>query len=169
MTKNSNFAFSYRNSRIMMENQENEEFVNPIDADKIAENPATLPYAHSVGGAVIKPTEQGAIKAKALTAMQQQTDKQMQQLYQQMQTLAEQAKSIQSRVEISRYVYDAEIPFEPVIGHTYYLYLRENGRFFLSMIASYEWKRTMKFEYIAKVSLLADHTWEVLEESLKTY
>jgi hypothetical protein len=153
----------------MTENLENEEFVNPIDESKIAENPSTLPYAHTVGGVVIKPTEQGAIKAKALTAMQQQTDKQMQQLYQQMQTLAEQAKSIQSRVEVSRYVYDAEIPFEPVIGHTYCLYLRENGRFFLSMITAEEWGRSMKFEYIAKVSLLADHTWEVLEENIKSY
>ncbi|MCU0448199.1 MAG: DUF2452 domain-containing protein [Microscillaceae bacterium] len=153
----------------MIENQENEEFINPIDESKVAENPATLPYAHTVGGVVIKPTEQGAIKAKALTAMQQQTDKQMQQLYEQMQTLAEQAKSIQSRVEVSRYVYEAEIPFEPVIGHTYYLYLRENGRYFLSMIAAYEWGKSMKFTYIAKVSLLADHTWEVLEENVQSF
>ena len=27
-------------------------FVNPIDKDKVAENPGLLPYAHTAGGAV---------------------------------------------------------------------------------------------------------------------
>ena len=30
-----------------------EAFVNPIDKDKVAENPGLLPYAHTAGGAVI--------------------------------------------------------------------------------------------------------------------
>ena len=36
-----------------------EKWVNPIDPEKIAENPHLLPYAHSVGGAVIKPMDKG--------------------------------------------------------------------------------------------------------------
>ena len=31
-----------------------EAFVNPIDKDKVAENPGLLPYAHTAGGAVIR-------------------------------------------------------------------------------------------------------------------
>jgi hypothetical protein len=147
----------------------NEDFINPIDGKKIAQNPSLLPYAHTVGGAVIKPTEQGAIKGKALDAMAQQTDRQMQQLYDQMQVLATQAKKLQKRVEISKHIYEAEMPFEPVIGHKYCVYLRNNGRYFLSMVEPQQWGRSVigKFEFVAKGLLLADHTWEILEETIK--
>ncbi len=36
-------------------------FVNPIDPDKVAENPGLLPYAHTAGGAVIRPEDKGRI------------------------------------------------------------------------------------------------------------
>ena len=34
-------------------------FINPIDKTKVAENPGLLPYAHTAGGAVIRPNGQG--------------------------------------------------------------------------------------------------------------
>jgi len=136
--------------------------VNPIDAQKIAENPGLLPYAHNVGGFVIKPTEQGQIKGKAMLAMEQQVNNQLAQIYEQIQTLAAQAKGIQDRVEISKMIYEAEMSFEPNISQLYYLYRRKNGTFVLSMVASHEWGRTIPFEeYVAEARLLADHTWEV--------
>lgn len=150
------------------EDAENE-FQNPIDADKVTQNPSTLPYAHTVGGFVIKPTEQGQIKGKALAAMEQQTDKQRQQLFEQMKTLAEQAKAIDIRSEISRQIYEADIPFEPVIGHTYYIYRRKNGQYLLSLIAPNEWRKSMPFHYLAEVYLLADHTWEILNENIEEF
>ena len=64
-----------------------EEFINPIDKDKIAENPGLLPYAHTVGGSVIKPIDEGRVKGNALAAMEQQTDMQMAQLYKQMEQI----------------------------------------------------------------------------------
>ena len=148
---------------------QNDDFVNPIDADKVAENPSILPYAHTVGGFVIKPTEQGQIKGKALAAMEQQTDRQRQQLYEQMKTLAEQAKALDVRSEISRQIYDAEIPFEPVIGHTYYVYRRKSGQYLLSLIAPNEWGKSAPFQYLAEVYLLADHTWEILNENIEEF
>lgn len=167
-----NFYFGLNIYSFMQEDNNNNveqtsDFINPIDGKKIAQNPSLLPYAHTVGGAVIKPTEQGAIKGKALDAMAQQTDRQMQQLYDQMQTLATQAKKLQHRVEVSKNIYEADIPFEPVIGHIYCVYLREdNGRYFLSMVQPNEWGRSAqgKFQFMAKALLLADHTWEILEE-----
>ena len=153
----------------MSKDPKEEEFQNPIDKDKVAENPSTLPYAHTVGGAVIKPTEQGHIKAKALTAMEQQTDKQMAQLYDQMRVLTQQAEDLNKRAEISRQIYEAEMNFEPVIGHTYQVYLRSNGKLVLSMVTPEEWGENPPFEYMAKVSLLADHTWEVLEYNETVY
>jgi hypothetical protein len=155
----------------MSNQQENneQEFQNPIDADKVAANPSTLPYAHTVGGFVIKPTEQGQIKAKALAAMEQQTDKQRNQLYDQMRTLAEQAKALDIRAEVSRNIYEATIPFEPVIGHTYYVYRRENGEYLLSLISPPEWGKRKHFTFMAEVYLLADHTWEVLNENVQEF
>ncbi len=98
---------------------------NPIDKDKVAENPGLLPYAHTVGSAVIKPEDKGKIKGRAVVAMRQQTERQMSQLYKQMQLLADQANELKKRVEVSERIYSADIGFEPLIGHTYYLYDRQ--------------------------------------------
>lgn len=138
---------------------------NPIDKDKITENPSTLPYAHHIGGVVIKPVDVGRVKGRAMTAMVEQTNNQMDQIRQQIELLAQQAKAIQERVEISKEIYDAEMGFEPLIHHVYYLYEKDNGRFVLSMIGPGEWGRSKPFkQFRAKVKLLADHTWEVLED-----
>jgi hypothetical protein len=135
---------------------------NPIDKDKVAENPGLLPYAHTIGSAVIKPEDKGKIKGRAVAAMRQQTEKQMSQLYRQMQVLAEQAQEIKRRVEVSERIYSADMGFEPLVGHTYYLYERKDGTDLLSMIAPEEWGRSVSFKrFVAKVLLLADHTWEV--------
>ena len=75
---------------------------NPIDKDKVAENPGLLPYAHTVGGFEIKPIDKGRVKGNALSAMEEQTNVQMTQLYQQMETLVAQAEAIKERVEISQ-------------------------------------------------------------------
>ena len=43
--------------------------VNPIDLDKIAEQPHLLPYAHTLGGAIIRPIDKGRTKGVAMSAM----------------------------------------------------------------------------------------------------
>jgi len=133
-----------------------------IDRDKMAENPGLLPFAHTIGGAVIRPEDTGKIKGRAITAMRQQTDIQMTQIYKQMQVLAEQAQKIKERVIISERIYDAAVGFEPLISQTYYLYVRKNGVDVLSLVGPREWGRNFPFEkYLAKVTMLADHTWDV--------
>ena len=140
-----------------------EEFINPIDKDKVAENPHLLPYAHTVGGAVIKPVDEGAVKGKAVRAMEQQTDMQMDQIKQQIELLAEQAKTIQRRKEVSEMIYDASMSFEPLIGHVYHLYQKEDESTILSLVSPEEWGRSKTFRrFVATVRLLADHTWDVL-------
>lgn len=139
-------------------------FVNPIDKDKVAENPGLLPYAHTAGGAVIRPEDKGRIRGNAMTAMYDQTDRQMEQLRRQMETLVNQAKSLQERMEVSEIIYQADVPFQPVIHHIYHLYEREqDNTHLLSMIAPSEWGRRSPFRHLATVRLLGDHTWEVLE------
>lgn len=149
----------------MTQEKEEKEFVNPIDPEKITETPGTLPYAHTVGSAVIKPTKQGVIKGKSLEAMQQQTNMQLSQIREQIELLAKQAEKIKQRQELSQIVYDAKMSFKPEIGHTYHLYLNNEDRYVLSMIGPNEWGRKMSFkQFLNSVTLLADHTWEVAND-----
>jgi predicted transcriptional regulator len=141
-------------------------FVNPIDKDKIAENAHLLPYASSVGGPAIKPTDQGRIKGVAMKAMYEQTDRQMDQIREQVETLISQAKSLQKRKEISEQIYLATINFRPVMGHTYYLYERKTGESLISLVGPEEWGKNPPYIYIATTKLLYDHTWEVLHEAV---
>ena len=139
-------------------------FVNPIDKDKVAETPGLLPYAHHSGSAIIKPEDKGRIRGNAMTAMYDQTDRQMEQLRRQMETLVSQAKSLKQRMDVSELIYQAEIPFQPVIHHVYHLYQRKtDGSHLLSLISPAEWGRRAPFDHLATVRLLGDHTWEVLE------
>lgn len=139
-----------------------EAFLNPINKDKVAENPGLLPYAHTAGGAVIRPEDMGKTKGRSVTAMRQQTDRQMNQLYEQMEVLARQAKLLAQRKEISERIYDAAMGFEPIINETYYMYERDTGEDLLSLVAPNEWGRSFKYSrFLAKCLLLADHTWDV--------
>lgn len=146
-----------------------------IDTDKIdmedlreksAENPGLISFPHSVGGAVVKPTDKGKIKGRAMSAMKEQTERQLHQLYEQMQTLAMQANKIKTRVEVSNRIYQAQMNFEPIIGNVYFLYAKENQGDILSMISPEEWGKRLPYSsFVARVHLLSDHTWEVLEST----
>ena len=139
-----------------------ETFLNPINKDKVAENPGLLPYAHTAGGAVIRPEDMEKIKGRSVLAMRQQTDRQMNQLYEQMEVLARQAKSLTQRKEMSERIYDAAMGFEPIINETYYMYEKDTGTDLLSLVAPNEWGRSFKYSrFLAKCLLLADHTWDV--------
>ncbi len=131
----------------------------------IPENPGLMNFPHTVGSAVIKPEDLGKTKGRALTAMREQTSRQMSQLFEQMKVLASQARDIRKRIEVSEKIYMAQMGFEPIISQEYYLYLKEDGDHILSMIGPKEWGRKMPYKkYLNKVKLLADHTWEVLDK-----
>lgn len=121
---------------------------------------SVLPYSSSVAGAVIRPTEEGVIRHKALTAMEEQTNMQLDQIRKQIELLALQAHEIQKRKELSMMIYGAKLSFKPNIGQVYYLYEKNDGNFMLSLVAPAEWGRGMPFKrFVATVKLLADHTW----------
>lgn len=132
---------------------------------KAADLPGLLEYAHSVGGFSIVPTEAGEIRGHALQAMQEQTTTQMGMLYQQMQLLAQQAREIRDRVELSEKIYCAEMRFSPTIGQNYFLYKRPDGGLFLSMLSPQDWGAKLAPNVaLAKATLLADHTWKLIEK-----
>lgn len=141
------------------------DFFNPIDKDKTAEKPNLLPYAHNVGGAIIRPIDKGRVKGNAMKAMFQQTESQLTQIKDQVETLLQQAQDIHDRIHISEKIYIADCGFKPVIDYIYYLYERNNGDWFLSMVKPEEWGKAPKFDFVAEVKLLADHTWIVLNKN----
>ena len=146
--------------------EKNMSFENPIDADKVSENPHNLEYGHHSGSALIKPEDQGKLKSRAINAMDHQTDMQLGQIYEQMKLLASQAKKLNERKKISEFIYRAESRFEPFINHIYHLYKRENGIYLLSLIGPSQWgNKKLNFEFVATVKLLADHTWDIIEKN----
>jgi hypothetical protein len=95
--------------------------------------------------------------------MQHQAQQQIDMLRKQAALLIQQAKDIERRLEVSHSIYQANINFEPVVGGVYHLYQKEDGTQVLSMVAPYEWGKTMPFaEFLNTVRLLADKTWDVL-------
>ncbi|HMO60824.1 MAG TPA: DUF2452 domain-containing protein [Ferruginibacter sp.] len=122
---------------------------------------SVLPYSASVSGAIVKPTEEGVIRHKALTAMEEQTNMQLEQIRKQIELLAIQAQEIQMRKELSMLIYNAKLSFVPVIGTTYYLYEKKDNSHILSLISPKEYGNTAGpyKKFIAGVKLLADHTW----------
>jgi transcriptional regulator of heat shock response len=141
--------------------------LSKIDLEELREkttaNPGILPFAHTVGGAVVLPEDERRIKGRAMAAMKEQTDRQLGQLYEQMQTLVKQAQDIKQRVEISKKIYWSQMNFEPVISKEYYLYEKKSGDTVLSMISPKEWGSRLPYQrFVAHVKLLSDHTWDIL-------
>ena len=121
---------------------------------------SVLPYAASVAGALVKPTEEGVIRHKALTAMEEQTNMQLEQIRKQIELLALQAQEIHKRKELSMMIYNARLSFKPEIGQTYYLYEKKDASHMISLISPKEWGEGMPYKsFVAAVKLLADHTW----------
>lgn len=132
---------------------------------KITDIPGLIEYAHMVGGFAIVPTNEGQIKSHAREAMKEQTEEQLGLIFEQMKTLAKQIQDIQNRVYVSDLIYNAEIKFTPIIGKIYYLYERNDGIRYLSLLSPTEWKDKLEDKFIAEVRLNADHTWKVLHSS----
>ena len=139
--------------------------INPIDKDKVAENPGLLAYPHTIGSIVIKPEDEGKLKSRALSAMREQTNKQLFQIQKQAELLAAQANELRKRVETSEKIYLAELSFEPFVGNIYHLY-KIKDVYKLLLVAPNEWGRSKRtyMEYISSVKLLSDHTWELVNE-----
>lgn len=135
---------------------------NPIDPDKIAEDANLLPYGSSLSAPAFKAVETLKNKSLDVNAMEMQTDMQLDQIKQQIELLASQANKIQARKDLSAHIYNADMGFKPEINHNYFLYRRNDGSTVLSMIAPSEWRKC-PYEFMNKVLLLADHTWDIID------
>lgn len=136
---------------------------NPIDKDKIAENPGLLPYAHHMGSAIIKPIDKGRTKGLAMDAMYEQTESQLLQIKEQVEVLVRQAQAIHDRIDLSEKIYKADCGFKPIPNKEYYLYDKGEENWIVSMVSPSEWGKSIPYEYLATLNLMSDSTWKVLD------
>lgn len=123
------------------------------------------PIPLSVSSPVIKPENKGKIKASAVEAMEKQAHQQIAMLRKQADVIMEQVKKIESRLQISYGIYEAEMKFTPQINEMYHLYER-NGEKVLSFISPAEWKSNIPYDrFLASVLLLPDKTWQVVVDN----
>lgn len=135
---------------------------------KSYDGPASLsPIPLTVSSPAIRPEDKRLITANALETAHYQAEQQIDILRKQAELLMEQAKAIQMRVEVSRKIYEADLNFQPVIHETYYVYRRNSGSLFISMISNGEFTKRHDLQYLHKVRLLPDKTWEVLDSALE--
>lgn len=142
---------------------------NPIDIDKIATDPHLMPYAHTLGGAIIKPLDKGRIKGLAMSAMYEQTGDKLHQIKEQIDLLVKQAQEIHDRIDLSEKIYEAQYSFKPVIAQKYFLYKKVDETYVLSMISPDDWGKTIPYDYLATALLLSDHTWKIIEKGNPDY
>lgn len=103
--------------------------------------------------------------AKGLVALEGQIEIGANNILEQYEILKKQALAIQEKKRISLKIYEAEMKFEPIILGTYHLYRWDSNQSFISMVGPNEWGRSMKrkIDYVAKIRLDYDHTWQILE------
>jgi len=67
-------------------------------------------------------------------------------------------ESLLNEYDDTKLIYNSEYSFQPIVGETYYLYQKENGIYFLSIIKPSEWKQN----HIGSFRLLNNGVWEKL-------
>lgn len=109
--------------------------------------------------------------ARGLITLDGQIEIQGQNILEQIDLLRKQAEAIVEKKRISKKIYDSTIKFEPIVLGIYYLYIVNEKEQMISMVGPNEWGRSLKnrLDYIAKIRLQYDHTWEILELNLKNY
>ena len=135
---------------------------NPIDRDKITETPSTLPYAHHVGSAPIRPDDLKGLRSKALSSMEEQTEMQLDQIREQIDLLRQQAAKVVQRRQASLMYIGPRSALNPWWAGSTTLYERSNGETLLSTIDPGAGE-DLPFTFLHSVKLLADHTWEVVD------
>jgi len=132
---------------------------NPIDKEKVSANPHTLPYAHTIGSAVIAPVDKKGMVGSSLAAVEEQAEMQLNEIREQLELLLKQARNIKERVAFSQQVYEADINFVPVVGEVYHMYEKQDGSYIISLVAPWEWKKIPYKSFTGSIKLLADRTW----------
>ena len=117
--------------------------------DSFAENKAIMPYGDHVGAPSIQATDLTAYKNEKLIK----TNQYFQTRYDE---IKEEYRKLLEAYEWNKLVYNSEFRFEPIKGKVYYLYQKEEGNLFLSLIGPDEWNQI----YVGSFKLDSDDKWK---------
>ncbi|WGK64523.1 DUF2452 domain-containing protein [Croceiramulus getboli] len=120
-----------------------------FDEETQAYNAHLLPYASNVGAPAIKTTDLTHWKNHKINKVNHQLENRFE-------LLKQEYLQLRQDFEDNEMVYSAQFNFEPVMGKSYFLYEKENGSHFLSLIAPEECNFSFKGEF----TLTLDGLWE---------
>jgi len=63
-------------------------------------------------------------------------------------------------------IFDSEMMFKPVIGKSYYLYQKKDGKRFMSLISPKDWGKNKDFEYVGTFKQDSRQKWNCLESKI---
>lgn len=107
------------------------------------------PYATTVGGPAIIPSDTMAWKNRSINKLNHKVQTRFEEIKAQYELLMQE-------FEYNKLIYSAEFSFEPVLGQVYHLYKRDNDETFLSIIAPDQ----CSFHAIGSFFLNTDQIWE---------
>ena len=126
----------------------------PSHNEKVGTKFNLLPFGSHVGAPKI-------IKPDTSAFLQSSTSKFNSLIKQKFEELKKEMEELVLSYNLNEFFYSSEIRFEPIVGDTYFLYKREENKYFLSMIAPTEWK----MDYICTIQLNTDGQWVLLNGS----
>jgi hypothetical protein len=101
--------------------------------DNVADNPGLLPYGSNVGAP--------AIKVENINSWKSTNVHKVNKIYQdKFKELQDEYNEMMEEFFWNDLIYSSEFNFEPVVGETYHLYKKNDGKFFLSLIEPSQWK-----------------------------
>jgi hypothetical protein len=120
--------------------------------DDVADNPHSLPYASDRAAPVIKPDNNVAgWKVGAVVSANKHYEDRFNDIKRQFQEFVEEFKW-------NEIMFNAEMRIKPVVGKSYYLYQRTDGRYRVSLFAPHE-IISGKEGYVGEFKLNYDNRW----------
>ena len=116
-------------------------------------NANILHYGSSVSAPVIKIEDISSYKQRNVQKIQKKFNKKYQEL-------VDEYNNLVDEVKLNQIVYESKFSFEPIIGHIYYLYYGDDGKYFLSLIEPEMWNQ----EFVLSVELNSEHKWVLIKK-----
>ena len=117
--------------------------------DQVADNPGLLPYGSNVGAPAIQPNDIATWKLEKVSK----TNNYFSARYEE---IKEEYKKLIKRYEWNMLVYESDFRFEPVKGKIYFLYQKDDGKLFLSLIEPELWNQI----FVGAFKLDSEDKWE---------
>ena len=111
--------------------------------------PNLLPYGSNVGAPSIKPTDISSWKDEKVIT----TNHYFSSRYDE---IKKDYLKLMEEYEWNTLVYNSEFRFKPIMGKVYFLYQKDDGKLFLSLIEPNEWDKI----FIGAFKLISDNRWE---------